>query len=120
MRRCTLSPGERRLQKFPLQRYWLRIFGGDTFQIPRRRVARSTVPAKVRLTRFRVPCHNVQSFVAVPVRHIQDGLMQEVRNIADLLGRESKARHPLLRAALDNNGCDRLAIDIVQHQHGAK
>src|ERR1035437_10013943 len=45
MRRSTLSPGERWLQEFPLQRHWLRIFGGDAFQIPRRRVARRPVPA---------------------------------------------------------------------------
>src|ERR1022692_4034968 len=94
MRRSTLSPGERWLQEFSLQRYWLRIFGGDAFQIPCRRVARSTVPAKVRLTRFRVPCHNFKIFVAPRAPHIKDGLMKEVPNIADLLGRESKARHP--------------------------
>src|ERR1035438_10902812 len=48
MRRSTLSPGERWLQEFPLQRHWLRTFGGDAFQIPRRRVARSAFAAKVR------------------------------------------------------------------------
>src|ERR1039458_5642870 len=73
--------------------------GGIFFGRTARRRLRSLTA--IRLTRFRVPCHNVQNFVAARVRHIQDGLMQEVRNIADLLGRESKARHPLLRAALD-------------------
>jgi hypothetical protein len=79
-----------------------------------------TRTVEVGLAGPRVTRDYVEDLVVVPFDGVLDGIVKESGDVRDLLGREWKPGHTLVGTAPKNDRADRIAVLVIQDQHGAK